>query len=68
MSETSRPFYKNKFIGRYQDLADEYSVSTLQIIHDCFEVKLLGTDVVYHILIMCYRLFICLCIFLTSTV
>lgn len=35
---TSRPFYKKKFIRRYQDLADKYSVLTSQIVHDGHEV------------------------------
>ena len=46
---TSRLFSKKKFIGRYQDLVDKYSVSTSQIIHDCLGVYILRTNVVYHL-------------------
>ena len=34
---TFHPFSK-KFIGRYQDLVDKYSVSTSQIVHDGLDV------------------------------
>ena len=41
--------FLTKFIGRYQNLADKYSVSTSQLIHDGLDVKIMGTDVVYHL-------------------
>ena len=53
--------FLKKFIGRNQDLVDKYSVSTSQIIHDDLDLKILRTDVVYHLNNVFYCSFICIC-------
>ena len=61
-------FWK-KFIVRYKDLVDKYSVSTSLIIHDSLEVLILGTDVVNYLIcvltiLLTYVKLLILCVYL----